>query len=66
MSNSEKEELKEIKKKLEKADRLLKNVSIKLHTVYDNYEEDQTFFLVDIEDALQDTLEAKSIVNAVL
>ena len=66
MSNGEKEEIKAMKKRLEKVDRLLKNVSIKLHTVYDNYEEDQTFFLVDIEDALQDTLEAKSIVNDLL
>lgn len=66
MSNREKEELKEIKKKLEKADRLLKNASIKLHTVYDTYEDDQTFFLTDIDDALQDLLEAKSIVNSIL
>ena len=66
MSNSEKEEIKAMKKRLEKADRLLKNSSIKLHGVYDTYVDDQTFFLKDIEESLQDIMEAKAIINDLL
>ena len=60
---SKKKDIEEITNKLKKADRLLKNISLKLNHFYQSYYDDGTYFMNDIEESMEDLLEAKTLVN---